>query len=175
MVWSTRPGYELPVLIITMNNRFGISTAADTQHGERHVCDRGKAFGIPGEVVDGNDPVASWFAIRRAMDYCRQERKPYMLDAVVSRLYGHSSSSGALRVKSEPDCIPIFEKRLLEYKLIDEDGIGEIQSQAQAEVEAAADQALAEPKPKPGDEMVFTYAPSTVDAVYPGDYTGLPN
>jgi 2-oxoisovalerate dehydrogenase E1 component alpha subunit len=108
------------------------------------------------------------------MDYCRQERKPYMLEALVSRLYGHSSSSGALRVKSEPDCIAMFEKRLLEYKLIDEAGIDEIHSQAQAEVETAADQALAEPKPKPGDEKLFTYAPSPVDAVYPGDYTGLP-
>jgi len=174
MVWSTRPGHELPVLMIIMNNHYGISTPADTQHGERHIIDRGKAFGIPGEVVDGNDPVASWFAIRRAMDYCRQERKPYMLEALVSRLYGHSSSSGALRVKSEPDCIAMFEKRLLEYKLIDEAGIDEIHSQAQAEVETAADQALAEPKPKPGDEKLFTYAPSPVDAVYPGDYTGLP-
>ena len=41
-----------------------------------HIIDRGKAFGIPGEVVDGNDPVASWHAIRRAMAYCRRERRP---------------------------------------------------------------------------------------------------
>jgi 2-oxoisovalerate dehydrogenase E1 component subunit alpha len=175
LIWSSRPSHELPILIITMNNHYGISTPHDTQHGERRTTDRGKAYGILGEVVDGNDPVASWFAIRRAMDYCRHERKPYMLEALVSRLYGHSSSSGALRVKNEPDCIAIFEKRLQEYKLVDSSGIEEIHSQAHAEVEAAADQALAEPKPKPGDEMLFTYAPSPVDAVYPEDYTGLPN
>src|SRR5437764_8318539 len=65
LVWATRPGAELPVLIIVTNNGWGISTAACTQHGEHHVIDRGQAFGIPGEVVDGNDPVASWHAIRR--------------------------------------------------------------------------------------------------------------
>src|SRR5947209_6196555 len=67
LIWSTRPGNELPVLIIVMNNGWGISTPACSQHGEKRIIDRGKAFGIPGEVVDGNDPVASWFAVKRAM------------------------------------------------------------------------------------------------------------
>src|SRR5881397_3255218 len=83
LVWSTRPGNELPVLMIVTNNGWGISTPAGTQHGERHVVDRGKAFGIPGTVVDGNDPVASWFAVQRAMDYCRHERRPCLLEARV--------------------------------------------------------------------------------------------
>src|SRR5215471_7306323 len=77
MIWSTRPGNGLPVLMVVMNNGWGISTPACSQHGEKRVIDRGQAFGIPGEVVDGNDPVASWFAIRRAMEHCRRERKPY--------------------------------------------------------------------------------------------------
>src|SRR5947209_2933024 len=71
LVWSTRPGNELPVLIVVTNNHWGISTSAASQHGEAQIIDRGKAFGIPGEVVDGNDVVASWHAIRRAMTYCR--------------------------------------------------------------------------------------------------------
>jgi 2-oxoisovalerate dehydrogenase E1 component alpha subunit len=43
-----------------------------------------------------------------------------------------------------------------------------------AEVDEAADQVAQEPRPKPEDVEKFTYAPSEVDAVYPGDYTGLP-
>ena len=97
LVWSTRPGNELPVLIIVTNNGWGISTAACSQHGERFVIDRGKAFGIPGEVVDGNDVVASWHAIRRGMEYCRRRRRPFMIEAKVTRLHGHSSSTGAAR------------------------------------------------------------------------------
>src|SRR5262249_15267273 len=46
LVWSSRPGNELPVLIIVMNNGWGISTPASTQHGECHIYERGKAFGI---------------------------------------------------------------------------------------------------------------------------------
>src|SRR5262249_59903933 len=96
------------------NNGWGISTHASVVHAEKHILDRATAFGIPGEVVDGNDPIASWHAIRRAMEYCRQKRRPYMLEAMVSRLHGHSSSSGALLVRDDPDCIVLFEEKLIE-------------------------------------------------------------
>jgi 2-oxoisovalerate dehydrogenase E1 component alpha subunit len=174
MIWSTRPGHELPVLMVVENNGWGISTAACTQHGERHIIDRGKAFGIPGEVVDGNDPVASWYAVSRAMDYCRTKRRPFLLEAMVSRLYGHSSSSGALRVKNEPDCIELFERKILEASIIDQQGIDRTHEEAVAEVDAASDQIAEEPRPTAADVYKYTYAPSRVDTVYPGDYTGLP-
>jgi 2-oxoisovalerate dehydrogenase E1 component alpha subunit len=174
LIWSTRPGQELPVLIVVMNNGWGISTPACSQHGEKRVIDRGKAFGIPGEVVNGNDPVASWFAIRRAMDYCRSERRPYMLEPLVSRLYGHSSSSGALRVKNEPDCIPLFESRLLEARVLDRETLARVHEEARDEADAALEQAMAEPRPSAADVEKHTYAPSPVDAAYPEDYKGLP-
>jgi 2-oxoisovalerate dehydrogenase E1 component alpha subunit len=174
MIWSSRPGNELPVLIIVANNGWGISTAAESQHGEKNVIDRGTAFGIPGEVVDGNDPIASWHAIARAVRYCRTQRRPCMLEAKVSRLYGHSSSSGALRVKDEPDGIALFEEKLLAKGVVDSVHIESIHEAAKEEAEAALEQVLQEPKPKPEDVERFTYAASPVDAVYPGDYTGLP-
>jgi 2-oxoisovalerate dehydrogenase E1 component alpha subunit len=174
LLWSSRPGNELPVLIIVTNNHWGISTSAESQHGEKRIIDRGKAFGIPGEVVDGNDPIASWHAIHRAMEYCRSQRKPCMLEAMVSRIYGHSSSSGALRVKSEPDCIELFEQKLLEKGVVDRVMVESLHEEAKAEAEAALEEAWKEPKPRPEDVEKFTYAASKVDAVYPGDYTGLP-
>jgi 2-oxoisovalerate dehydrogenase E1 component alpha subunit len=174
LIWSTRPGNELPVLIIVMNNGWGISTSAESQHGEQHIIDRGKAFGIPGEVVDGNDPIASWHAIARAMDHCRTTRRPYMLEPLVSRLHGHSSSSGALRTYDEPDCIELFEQKLLDVGVIDQATIERLREEAKAEAEAALEAVLNERKPSPADIMTHTYAPSEVDAVYPGDYTGLP-
>jgi 2-oxoisovalerate dehydrogenase E1 component alpha subunit len=175
LIWSTRPGHEVPVLIVVQNNSWGISTPAGEVHAEKRIIDRGKAFGIPGEVVDGNDPIASWHAIRRAMAYCRRERRPFLLESRVSRLYGHSSSSGALRVKGEPDCIDLFENKLLEAGVLDPAAIERIHNEARAETEEALEQALREPKPTAEDVEKFTYAPSPVDAVYPDDYTGLPN
>jgi 2-oxoisovalerate dehydrogenase E1 component alpha subunit len=175
LVWSTRPGQELPVLIVVTNNGWGISTPAKSQHGERHIIDRGKAFGIPGEVVDGNDPVACWHALEEAMAYCRRQRRPCMLEARVSRLHGHSSAGGARRVPNEPDCLALFERRLREAGLLDAGGGAAVLSQARAEVEAAVEQVRSEPPPTARDVYRDTYAPSPVDAVYPDDFFGLPD
>jgi 2-oxoisovalerate dehydrogenase E1 component alpha subunit len=175
LVWSTRPANELPVLMIVTNNGWGISTPACGQHGEEHVIDRGKGFRIPGEVVDGNDVIASWHAIHRATEYVRRERRPYMLEATVSRLYGHSSSSGAARAKDEADCIALFEQKLIRAGVLDPATRDLVHEEAHAEVEAALEQVLTEPMPTPADIERHTYAPSSVDAVYPEDFTGLPS
>src|SRR5436309_8762643 len=45
MIWSTCPGRELPVLMIVMNNGWGISTSHASQHSVAAVTDRGKPFG----------------------------------------------------------------------------------------------------------------------------------
>lgn len=174
LIWSTRPDNQLPVLIVTINNGWGISTAAGTQHSERRIIDRGKPFGIPGEVVDGNDPIASWHAIARAMRHCRARRAPYMLEARVSRLHGHSSASGAQRVKDEPDCLAMWEEKLTRSGALEADEIAAVHQSAADEVEAAVQQALSEPQPAPADVLKHTFAPSGVDVIYPSGYTGLP-
>ncbi|MCZ7677402.1 MAG: thiamine pyrophosphate-dependent enzyme [Sandaracinaceae bacterium] len=112
LVWASRPGCELPMLIVVTNNQWGISTAASTQHGEEHISDRGKPFGMRTAVCDGNDPEAAWAALEEAMEYVRTERKPFVLEALVSRLYGHSSSSGSNYVSEELDCVIELEKKL---------------------------------------------------------------
>jgi 2-oxoisovalerate dehydrogenase E1 component alpha subunit len=175
MIWSTRPGNEVPVFMIVTNNGWGISTPACTQHGEKQIVDRGKAFGIPGEVVDGNDPVAAWHALERGFAYCRSTRKPYMLEAKVGRLYGHSSSSGAQRVPDESDCLADFERRLLREGVLTKEQVDKIRNDAKDEADEAVEKAMSEPQPKPDDVPVHTYAPSPVDCIYRYDYTGLPN
>ena len=153
---------------------YGISTAAQTQHSERHISDRGEPFGIPGEFVDGNDPVATWHALERAFDYCRTTRRPFLLEAAVSRLHGHSSSSGAARIQNEPDCVKLFERRFIQDGIIHRELAEAIWHEAHEEADQAVVQAMEDAKPSPDDVERFTYAPSPVDAVYPDDYNGLP-
>lgn len=172
--WSARPGHELPVLMIVTNNHWGISTPASSVHGVKHIADRALPYGIKHETIDGKDPVVTWNAIDRAMRYCRRERKPFLLEALVSRLHGHSSSSGAQRVANEVDPLAEFEQKLLDLGAIDYDQVEQLKLAAKAEVEEAIEQLTGEPRPMAADVERFTYAHSTVDHVYPGDYTGLP-
>src|SRR5262245_39228767 len=58
--WSTRPGQELPVLMLVANNRYGISTDIETVTSDTRIADRALPYGIRAETVDGNDPVVMW-------------------------------------------------------------------------------------------------------------------
>ncbi len=175
MIWSTRPDNELPVLMLVTNNGYGISTPARSQHGEFHIADRAEPFAIPSECVDGNDAIAIWHALHRGLDYCRKRRRPYLIEALVSRLHGHSSSSGAARVPHEVDCLQLFEDKLIAAGIIHRELAEWIHHDAHEEADRAVEQAKTEPQPLPEDVERFTFAPSPVDMIYPQDYTGLPN
>lgn len=173
LVWST-PGQELPVLMIVTNNRWGISTPEKCLHAEEHISDRGRPYGIACAAVDGNDLLADWHALKKAVHYCRSQRRPYLIEAEVSRLYGHSSSSGGV-CTGDVDCLAVLENRLVEAGIIASDDIKQVHAEAEAEAERAVDVVINEPRPQPQHVEKHTYAPSSVDTIYPRDYNGLPD
>ncbi|UPT74310.1 MAG: thiamine pyrophosphate-dependent dehydrogenase E1 component subunit alpha [Elusimicrobiota bacterium] len=148
LVWSNRPVRPLPVLMIVVNNGWGISTKGETQHGEKNISDWAKPFpDMPGRTIDGNDVAESWAALEEAFAYVRKNRKPYLLEARCSRLYGHSSSSGANRL-AEPDCIEILEKKMIERGLAKAPDFKKVWEREAAELDAAHKQVKAEPFPE---------------------------
>jgi 2-oxoisovalerate dehydrogenase E1 component alpha subunit len=155
LVWSSRKGQELPILMIVTNNQYGISTPFEGQHGESRIADRGKAFGMQTATIDGNDAETSFFALKKAIDYVRTERRPYLLEAMVSRLHGHSSASGANFVKEEVDCLARFEQRLEEKKLLTRSQMDELRAKYTQELLEASKRVREEPLPKP--ESVWDY------------------
>lgn len=114
LVWASRKGQELPILITVQNNEWGISTSYEGQHGETHIADRAKAFNIRSRVINGNDPVESYLALQEEMEYIRKTGKPSFIEAKLSRLYGHSSASGANIAQNEVDCLKKFEAQLID-------------------------------------------------------------
>lgn len=146
LVWSSRPGAEVPLFITVQNNKWGISTPFDTQHGEKFIADRGKAFGIRTAMINGNDPIECYLGIQTEMEYIRRTGKPVLAEFRVSRLFGHSSASGANR---ESDVCPIelFEKKLVDQKWIKPAEVKEIWERYDEESRKAADLVRSEPVP----------------------------
>jgi 2-oxoisovalerate dehydrogenase E1 component alpha subunit len=155
LVWASRKGAELPMLILVTNNQWGISTAYEGQHGEQRISDRGKAFGMPTATIDGNDPETAWHALKEAIHYVRTERKPYLLEATVSRLYGHSSASGANYVKDEGDCLTRWEKKLEDRGLLTREKCDEMRAKYTQELLDAYKRVREEAQPKP--ESIWEY------------------
>lgn len=147
LVWSSRPGFELPMFMIVTNNRFGISTPSATQHGEKNIADRGKAFGIKTAVINGNDVEEAYLAIQDAMNYVRKERKPFLMEAHVSRLYGHSSASGANFVPNELDSLLVFEEQLEKAGVMTRKEMTELRENLTAEMLEQSKQVRGEPLP----------------------------
>jgi 2-oxoisovalerate dehydrogenase E1 component alpha subunit len=158
LIWSTRRGEELPLLMIVCNNRYGISTPYAGQHGYDQIADRGKAFGIQTAVIDGNDPEVSYLALKQAIDYVRTERRPYLLEAMVSRLRGHSSASGANLVKGEIDCLERFERVLEDRQLMTRSGIDELRERYTTELAEAHKRIRTEPHPPPSSVWDHVFA-----------------
>jgi 2-oxoisovalerate dehydrogenase E1 component alpha subunit len=158
LVWASRKGQELPILITTQNNRWGISTSYDGQHGESHISDRAKAFNIKSETINGNDPVESYIKIKEALQYIRKTGKPYFMEAMVSRLYGHSSASGANLVNDEKDCLLEFEKKLLSANYLKVDDVKALWKKYEDEAQLIAGQVRQEPYPAADTVWDFTYA-----------------
>jgi 2-oxoisovalerate dehydrogenase E1 component alpha subunit len=150
--WSSLPGRELPCLIIVTNNRWGISTPASQMHAEQ-IAVRADAYRIRRAVVDGNDLEACYLALQSAMDYVREERRPFLLEARVSRLYGHTSASGANLVPDEVDCLAVLEDRLEELGFMTRDAMRELRARYTHQLRE--DRKLVCEEPQPCGEDIF--------------------
>lgn len=164
LVWASRPMLPLPMLILVTNNEWGISTPADSQHGEENVSDRGKAFGMPTAVCDGNDPEAAWFAIEDAMEFVRRERKPFVLEARLSRLYGHSSSSGSNYVSEELDCLDALADKLDARGWRSKAETAALREDLEGKMQGWYKQVLSEPKPEARDIWDYVFADKNIVA-----------
>ncbi len=155
LIWSTRPGNELPILICVTNNKWGISTPYATQQGVEKISDRGVAFQMRTKTIDGNDPISCYLELTEAMEYVRTERKPYLVEANVSRLFGHSSASGANFATGEADCIPLFEAKLLKHGVLKK---GEAEALKAKWTDAIAEQARqVRDEPQPEGSSIFNH------------------
>ena len=153
--WSTIPGRELPLLITVTHNKFGISTSSETIQSSDNLAKRAEGYDMPWMVIDGNDVLACWEKIGEAMHYCRTERKPFCLQANVSRLHGHSSASGANRVGDEIDPIERFEAHLIEERLMTQADCDAVWSKWRDYMNDALKQVLTEPLASDRDRFIF--------------------
>lgn len=149
LIWASRKGSELPMLLTVQNNKWGISTCYDGQHGENQIADRPKAFGIRSRVINGNDPVESYIAIQEEMEFIRKTGKPSFIEAMVSRLNGHSSATGANIDTSVEDPVKTFEERLLKAGHLKSADVAKLWQDFEQEGIQAQELARSEPQPQP--------------------------
>lgn len=144
--------WKLPLLYFCENNGWSVSTSFARSSPTATVAERASAYGIPGEVVDGQDAVAVYEASRRAAEYVRAGNGPMILEARTYRLEGHYfGDMGAYRPPDELADYRDPVEVLREY--VDPEAAERIAQEVAAELDTAAQAALA--GPVPGREVIF--------------------
>jgi pyruvate dehydrogenase E1 component alpha subunit len=148
--------WKLPVVFLCQNNRYGEHTPiAHHQHNE-NVAMRATSYAMPGETVDGNDPVAVWRVVSDAVTRARAGDGPTLVEAVTYRLFGHVFGDPMKYVeRAELDAAWADEptgrfRRTLEQEgVLDAASASEIESRCAEDVAAALSRALSDPEPGP--------------------------
>jgi len=162
--------WKLGVLFVVENNHWGLSTPASDQYACADLADRAAGYGMPGEVVDGNDVVAVRDAVARAADRARAGGGPALLECKTFRMRGHEEASGNDYVPVEQlaawvarDPITRFEARLDAAAVpgLDPAARTALHAEVQAEVDRLVADALtdAAPATTPADELARVHAP----------------
>jgi pyruvate dehydrogenase E1 component alpha subunit len=137
--------WDLPVVYIIENNRYGMGTSLDRASSVKDLYQRGSAYGIPRRDVNGMDLIAVRTALGEAIALARRDKRPTLIEAETYRYRGHSMSDpGKYRTKEEVeemmrfDPIHLFGKRLMEQERFTQ---GDLDA-ADKEVTARVDEAV---------------------------------
>jgi acetoin:2,6-dichlorophenolindophenol oxidoreductase subunit alpha len=148
----------LPVVFVCENNWYGEFTPMEKVTAGADIARRAEPFGIPAQVVDGNDLFAVVDAARAAIDRARSGGGPTLLECQTYRHYGHSKSDPATYRPPEEverwkarDPLEIARRRLREAGVAD-DEIDGVEASTRRELDAAIEAALAAPYPDPADK-----------------------
>ncbi|GAA0781103.1 pyruvate dehydrogenase (acetyl-transferring) E1 component subunit alpha [Roseibium denhamense] len=147
--------WKLPVIYVIENNKYGMGTSVERSSSMTDLSQRGASFNIPGEKVDGMDVRAVMAASKKALEWCRAGKGPYILEMVTYRYRGHSMSDPAKyrskdevqKMRTEHDPIEQVRKRLLDNKWATEDDLKAIDKEIRGRVAEAAEFAQSDPEP----------------------------
>jgi pyruvate dehydrogenase E1 component alpha subunit len=152
--------WKLPVVYVVENNLYGFSTPLHEVLPTEHIAQRGDAYGIANQIVDGQDVWAVYEAALAAVERARAGDGPSLVECKTYRYRGHSRFEPATyRTKEEEnewkkrDPIKLWSAWLTEAGIIDEAEIKAIRSDVQKRMDEAV--AFAEDSPSPNPEAVL--------------------
>lgn len=156
--------FKVPVVFICNNNQYAYSTPLERQMAVENVADRAEAYGMPGEIVDGNDIVAVWDAATRAIERAHSGHGPTLIECKTFRMTGHSAHDDAGYVPpelfefwKERDPIHRFEQLLTDRGLTTPSALAEMQQRINLEIDEAIQTAEKDPFPEPADCLRDVY------------------
>jgi pyruvate dehydrogenase E1 component alpha subunit/2-oxoisovalerate dehydrogenase E1 component alpha subunit len=156
---------NLPLVIVGENNSYAYTTPTTKQMRILNLADRVKAYGMPSEIIDGNDVLAVYSSARRAVDRARDGAGPTFIEAKTFRMRGHAAHDNQSYVPKEVldqwrkrDPIAHLEKSLKENKVAGEADIEQVNKKVASLLDEELAWAESQPSPVPEDALGGVYA-----------------
>ncbi|MFT5476622.1 MAG: pyruvate dehydrogenase E1 component alpha subunit [Planctomycetota bacterium] len=162
--------WKSPVVFLCQNNGWAISCASEDQTASDGFAIKAEAYGIPGEVVDGNDLLAVRKSVGAAVERARAGQGPTLIEAKTYRMGGHSTSDDPSKYVPKEELDKWAERDPVERfrKFLEKRGIwtSALEDSLQASVtdEVAQAAKAAELVERPALETVFSDVYATLPA-----------
>jgi 2-oxoisovalerate dehydrogenase E1 component alpha subunit len=157
--------HRLPVIFVCENNQYAISVPQSKQMAVDNVADRAEGYGFPGVVVDGNDVLACYAAMKQAHERARAGEGPTLIECKTYRFLGHTSDDDdkTYRPRDEVeearhhDPVHVFGEYLRTQEVLDDVGAEELRLEIKGEIDTALAAAwdAADPTPESAMRHVF--------------------
>jgi len=166
---NTASNRKLPIVFVVEDNEYAISVPVEVQTAGGNISRLVSGFpNFHFEEIDGTDPVVSYAAMKRTVDYCRAGKGPGFVHAHVIRPYSHSLSDDERLYRPDVerqrdaarDPITRMQMFLIREGILDEKGINQLEKKVEDEMQVAVDRALEAPFPTPDTITRYIYSPN---------------
>jgi 2-oxoisovalerate dehydrogenase E1 component alpha subunit len=158
--------HKVPAIFVCENNHYAISVAQGKQMAVENVADRAPGYGMPGVVVDGNDVLGCYAAMKEAVERARAGEGPTLIEAKTYRFFPHTSDDDDRSYRSREeveeakhnDPIHKFEHYLRDAGVMGKGEVEHIAAEIKADVDRQIDEAWNAPDPDPDSLLRHLYA-----------------
>ena len=163
---------KIPLVVVAEDNKYAYSTPISKQMAIARIDERAASYGVPHEMVDGNDILAVYDAAKAMVDRARAGEGPQLIGVDTMRMQGHAQHDDAryvpkamLEAWAAKDPIARFRRTLVERGAAKEKDLDDIDRMTKEYAANEADIAIDEPMPDPE---------SVSKGVYAGDDYAIP-
>ncbi len=158
--------HRLPVVFVCENNQYAISVPLSKQMAVKDVAERAKGYGLPGVVVDGNDVLACYAAMKEAHGRARADEGPSLIECKTYRYFPHTSDDDDKSYRSREeveeararDPIAGFERYLAEHGVLDAARVEAVRTGVKESIDEAISAAWDAPDPTPDSAPRHVFA-----------------
>ena len=175
--------WKLPIVFVMENNSYNVYTRVEQEDANAAAGEplavKAKAYSMPGETVDGGDPVAVYEVVSAAVDRARSGDGPTLVESRVYRLSAHGNiiappgvplhfpeheaitifgNAEEYEAAKRGDPVPRFRARLITEGTLTAEEADEIAEAARVEMDDAVTFGLESPFPAPEAAVNYVYA-----------------